>query len=166
VKQPHVLLRLVAVASSVLLAGSFISYQAGAFNRFMAPSAPASESASDSTSETYSHSLKLTDAEAPHTPELPQFQGRMGDPITIMSGTKSFSAPPDLLLPRAAYDITIGPPAATPRAPSLGSPPPSAAPPPNPTIMGGSKSIIIGPAPFPVQVPPVDPGIAGQLPSK
>jgi hypothetical protein len=121
VKQPNTLLRLAAVASSVLLAGSFISYQAGAFNRLLAPSAPPSESPSGSTPE----------ASGP-------------GPVTIMSGTKSRifdRAPPygpDPSSAGGAYQLSLS------ISPDASNTPPPAPPPTPPNGASAEKTIMYG----------------------
>ena len=48
-KKPNSLLKLAAVVSSVLLAGGFVSYRAGAFDHFLESSAPPADSESSPT---------------------------------------------------------------------------------------------------------------------
>jgi hypothetical protein len=116
VNKPSVLLKLAALASSVLVAGSFISYQAGAFNRLLAPRAATSESASDtpvtimsgtksrifssatsnapdtfSTSGAYQLSLTISpdDPSSPPPDPPPTPPNGTSAEMTIMYGTKS-----------------------------------------------------------------------------
>lgn len=90
-RQPHPLLRLAAVASSILLLGAFVSYRAGAVNWFTGTAAGPEQSA----------------APEPPTPVKPETPPGGEKPPTLLPGSKSIAP----LIPPPA------PPAQQPVAP-------------------------------------------------
>ncbi len=145
-KQPNVLLKLAVVASSVLLVGGFVSYRAGAFNRFSETSAPPTGS---EPSLTFDQSLlsgsksEIIFREPAASQQPPAVTGQPTP--TIMGGPK-YKAP------------LIDPFAPDTPAPLQQPPPPTAPPAPAaPAIMSGSKSLaplVIPPAPITPNSPP------------
>jgi hypothetical protein len=115
-KRPHVLLQVAAIVSSVLLAGGLISYRAGAFNRFIAPSAPPADSGSNPAAE-----------------ETPPEDAAQPD-LAIMSSSKSGT-----ITFTGKLSGTFSPaPSQKTEAPQQPAPDPEPAKPP--TIMYGSKA--------------------------
>jgi hypothetical protein len=135
VKQPHPLLKLAAVVCSVLLAGGFVSYRAGAFHWLLGTSARPADSGSSPAPEE-----SLSDGATEPAP-------------TIMYSTKSMP----LSAPRtssgsspfldAAYSLPLQlsdvPDPEPPTASQQSSPAP--AQPASTVIMSGTKSFIIEP---------------------
>jgi hypothetical protein len=126
VKQPNPLLKLAAVISSVLLAGGFVAYRAGAFNSLMEPSPQPADSESSPTSA-------VGDEPTGEQPAL-----------TIMPGSKSaiIGGPTlvdDSMNPPDKRARVLGLPDAKPPATSQ-QPPPGTTKPARRTIMGGTKS--------------------------
>jgi hypothetical protein len=146
VKRPGTFRKVAAVVSSVLLAAGFICYQAGAFNRFIAPTPPETSMSSSKYKVLDLHGKFDGYFTPPASATTPQ-------PLTIMASSKSA--------------IVVNPPPATKSAPTIiggsksffpqpmqvdlgktgGQPPPATAqqpPPPatkpEPTIMPSSKS--------------------------
>jgi hypothetical protein len=140
VKQQNLLLKMAAGACSLLLAGGFISYRAGALDWLMGSRDPSSRPIMIGGSK----SKVLIEGPSPETTDL-QPHGTVQGDLTIMSSSKSI-----VIAPASAY--TPGaPPAATPQ-----QPPADTAQRP-PTIMYGSKAGIFVPAPSSPVTPPPTP---------
>jgi len=138
--------KLAAVSSSVLLVAGFISYRAGAFDRFLAPGPqPADYPSSqpiDSALSDGSNSGAVVPGPAPSQPTPPR---NASQSPTIMSSSKyvivgDYSTPGQSASP---------PPAADPAAPSNSATPVNGTNEPahKPTILPGSKSAVILPTP-------------------
>jgi len=145
-KRPHVLVQVAAIASSLLLAGGLISYRAGAFNRFIAPSpvpadpadTPSGEeqtsdgatqpdlaimSSSKSATISFTGKVSRPPSQKTEAPQQPAPDPEPAKPPTIMYGTKAPATPVDLGLPGLG-----NPPGGTPSQPP--APPPSPKPAP------------------------------------
>jgi hypothetical protein len=118
-KRPHVLLQIAALISSGMLAAGFVSYQAGAFNRLLAPELPPAAPGDTPTAEE-----KPTD-DAPQ-PDLAIMRSSKSGTLTFtgkLSGTFS---------PSPSQKTADGAPPTKPEQPPADSKPP--------TIMMGPKS--------------------------
>jgi hypothetical protein len=92
VKQPHALLKLAAVVSSVLLVGGFVSYRAGAFTGLMETGEQPAEPASSPDPEKNlmgGSKSKTISFEPPAAQQPPPGTGPRSP--TIMSGSKSIA---------------------------------------------------------------------------
>jgi hypothetical protein len=146
VKQSHILLRLGAAVSSVLLAGGFVAFRAGAFNSVI----PSSAQPSDPASGLPVGETALDGASS----DTFRFEGRLNGTFSpIMSSSKS------IIIGSNIYDVEIGPyskPSAPPPAPPQQNPPASTLT--KPTIMLGPKAGIIDlPPDLPYQPPGTEP---------
>jgi hypothetical protein len=155
-QQPHFLLKLGAVVSALLLAGGFVSYQAGAFNWLTKPSAtqPADSIPGGSKSKVLiaPTSSDTTDNQPPATTQQAPSDTTSATP-TIIGGSKS-------LFPAGQFNQTK-PADQTPTTPQ--QPPPDPAP--KPIIIPSSKAgPIFTPPPAPETPPPQPP--APSQPSK
>jgi hypothetical protein len=115
-KAPNLLLKLAAVASSVLLASGAVAYRAGAFNGIMATSPQPADSGSNAA------------LEGPASPQ-PTPAGTTAQDLTIMYSSKSGA-----VIPPTGVSGLESP------APAPSQPTPPNTTPPAPIIMSGSKS--------------------------
>jgi hypothetical protein len=134
VKRPRTLFRVAAVASAVLLVGSFVAYRAGAVQRFMG-------AATFSSSKSSKVFVPVSDTDQPSLSpaELDQ---------AIMAGSKS-----SIIMSGSKSDRVALPQVTQQQAPAKANPPAA--------VMGGSKSISVGPL---VPVQPVKPPAATAQP--
>jgi hypothetical protein len=128
-KRPNMLLKVVTVASSLLLVGGCVAYQSGAFDRFMWPKAQPAESG---------------------TSPVVEENGTTQPPTTTMPSTKSFRPVNVLHGPIPAGSLLSDLESQTP--PSTTTAPPGSTP-PAPTVMSGTKSPFIQSIQF-QQIPP------------
>jgi len=113
-KRPHVLLQIVALISSGMLAGGFVSYQAGAFSRLTAPREQPAQPAG-----------------TPAVEEKPSDGGGAPSAPTIMSSSK---------VGTITFIGKLTPPSTPEPQPPAATEPPPGTPKPMPAIMLGTKS--------------------------
>jgi hypothetical protein len=124
VKQPKTLLKIAVVASSVLLAGGFVCYRAGAYDWLMGTSSTA-------TKELLPSSKVKQLLVVPVTPEQPA-SGTLQLPPAVMYSSKSGTIIPPATAQQPASGTTQLPPA----------------------VMTSSKSLILSPNHYTVTPPP------------
>jgi hypothetical protein len=103
VKKPHVLLKLAAVVSAVLLVGGFVAYSAGAFSWILGNDPRPHQMGGSKRKEIF------TPDTAPQSPS-----GEPNPAATLMGGSKSISVSPLVLPPVQVTPTTEAPPSSTP----------------------------------------------------
>jgi hypothetical protein len=141
VKQPNLLLKIAVGVSSLLLVSGFVSYRAGAFNRFLSPS---------------------------DTPTVPTTLGgsKFKTVIEPPSSNPPYASSPDLAIMSSSKSIILAPPSTVTVPAPTPAQQPSPAPTPSPTVIPSPKAgPIFTPPPAPITPPPAPNTAPSQSPA-